>query len=92
LLGADVLACFDQMIDLPGGRLTLDSGELEHPGHAIELEEFMGIPFIPVTVAGWTRWRFPATRHSFAVRTNCEFQRRFQSPSTPMATSGPRLR
>jgi hypothetical protein len=54
LLGADVLGCFDQIIDLPGGRLTLDSGELEHPGHAIELEEFMGIPIIPVTVAGET--------------------------------------
>jgi hypothetical protein len=54
LLGADVFGCFDQIIDLPGGRLTLDSGELEHPGHAIELGEFMGIPIIPVTVAGKT--------------------------------------
>jgi hypothetical protein len=54
LLGADVLGCFDQIIDLPGGRLTLDAGELEHPGHAIELEEFMGIPILPVTVAGET--------------------------------------
>jgi len=54
LLGADVLGCFDQIIDLSGGRLTLDSGELEHPGHAIELEEFMGIPIIPVMIAGET--------------------------------------
>jgi hypothetical protein len=52
LLGADVLSAFDQVIDLPGGRLILSSDELEHSGERLELDEFMGIPIISATVSG----------------------------------------
>ena len=52
LLGADVLGSFDQVIDLPGGRLTIATEELDHSGHAVELDDFMGIPIISATVAG----------------------------------------
>ncbi len=52
LLGADVLGAFDQIIDLPGGCLTLSVDELEHPGERLELDEFMGIPILSVTVSG----------------------------------------
>jgi hypothetical protein len=52
LLGADVLSAFDQVIDLPGGRLILSLDELGHSGERLELDEFMGIPIIAVTVSG----------------------------------------
>ncbi len=54
LLGADVLGAFDQLIDLPGGNLTLSTGELSHSGESLKLEEFMGIPIVSAMVAGET--------------------------------------
>jgi hypothetical protein len=51
LLGADILGTFDQIIDLPNARLTLAEEDLEHRGHLIRLDDFMGIPIISATVA-----------------------------------------
>ena len=52
LLGADVLGAFDQIIDVPAGRLTLSTEPIEHSGNAVVLEEFMGIPIISPSVNG----------------------------------------
>jgi hypothetical protein len=54
LLGADVLGEFDQIIDLPGGCLTLSTEDLEHPGQTLEIEAFMDIPILSAAVAGET--------------------------------------
>jgi hypothetical protein len=52
LLGADVLSAFDQILDVPGGCLTLSTDELEHSGETLLIEDFMGIPILSVNVAG----------------------------------------
>ena len=50
LLGADVLGEFDHLFDLPNETLTLSSEELDHDGHRIPMELFMGIPVLNAQV------------------------------------------
>lgn len=52
LLGADVLGCFDHLVDCPGGRLSVSREELAHSGHLVPLEEFMGIPIVSTEISG----------------------------------------
>jgi hypothetical protein len=52
LLGADLLGCFDHILDLKGGKLTVSTAELSHGGRSIHLDEFMGIPIVTATVGG----------------------------------------
>ena len=52
LLGADVLGRFDVVLDVPAGTITLSTGTLEHAGREIPLRAFMGIPIVPVRIAG----------------------------------------
>lgn len=52
LLGADVLGRFDLVFDIASARLTVTTGELEHGGTVVELDEFMGIPIVTARVGG----------------------------------------
>lgn len=52
LLGVDVLGRFDHLFDVPGGSLTLSTTELSVDGQDVPLEEWMGIPIVPVRVRG----------------------------------------
>lgn len=52
LLGADVINCFDSLIDIPQKRIIMSSGELDHDGVRVPLEEFMGIPIVTVSIGG----------------------------------------
>ena len=48
LIGADVLSRFDNVFDLPGGRLDVSDEPIAHQGRAVHLDEFMGIPILDV--------------------------------------------
>ncbi len=52
LLGGDVLGEFDHLVDVPGGRHVVSAEELDAPGTDLPLDEMMGVPIVPVTVAG----------------------------------------
>lgn len=52
LLGGDVLCSFDMIIDVPGGTLTLTTGDLEPEGEPIPLWEFVGLPIVTARIAG----------------------------------------
>lgn len=53
LLGADILGCFDWILDAPNGNACLSPAEeLRHDGTALEISEFMGIPIVPVEING----------------------------------------
>ena len=52
LLGADVLAKFDFVLDAPNGTATISTAELECAGPTVDLEEFMGIPIVPARIRG----------------------------------------
>lgn len=52
LLGADILGRFDHLIDTAKGSLTVSDSELSHDGHAVHVDEFMGIPIVTAFVAG----------------------------------------
>jgi hypothetical protein len=51
LLGADVLGRFDHIFDTAGGRLIVATGELEHSGTVVELDQLLGIPIVTARVA-----------------------------------------
>ena len=50
LLGVDVLGRFDLILDAAGARLTVSTAELQHSGHSIPLDEFMGIPIVTARI------------------------------------------
>jgi len=52
LLGNDVLGRFDFVLDVPNGRATISTGELEHGGLTVELSEYMGIPIVAARIRG----------------------------------------
>lgn len=52
LLGGDVLNRFDHILDVANGSLTITTAELPQVGHSVPLEEFMGIPIVPVEING----------------------------------------
>ncbi len=52
LVGADLLNRFDLLIDVPGGVVTLSTGELPHGGARLEMREFMGIPLVSARIGG----------------------------------------
>lgn len=52
LLGADVLGCFDHILDAKEGRLTVSTAELSHDGQQVRLDEFMGIPIVMASIGG----------------------------------------
>ena len=50
LLGADVLGRFDHVYDVPGGRLSLSTGELSSDGTTVRLDEVAGIPILTARI------------------------------------------
>ena len=52
LLGADVLNQFNWIFDLAEESVTLSTDTLEMQGIPIQMQEFMGIPIIPISVNG----------------------------------------
>lgn len=56
LIGADILGRFDQILDVPGGTLTLSAAELNHDGQTVHLDDCMGIPIVTVRIGG-RDWR-----------------------------------
>jgi hypothetical protein len=50
LLGADVLDCFDSIIDTAAGSLVVSTGELSHDGQPVSLDDFMGIPIVTARI------------------------------------------
>ena len=52
LLGTDVLNNFDFLLDLPSETATISSGEIEHVGSHLNLNEFMGIPIVTARICG----------------------------------------
>ena len=54
LLGADVLAELDWILDLRGGAARASAGELVHAGTSVSLENFMGIPIVEARVGAET--------------------------------------
>lgn len=52
LLGADVLGRFDLLFDAVRSTLGLSTGELEHRGQTVPLEQFMGIPILAARIGG----------------------------------------
>ena len=52
LLGTDVLNNFDFLLDLPSETATISSGEIEHVGSSLNLNEFMGIPIVTACISG----------------------------------------
>lgn len=52
LLGADVLASFDLIFDLPNSKLVAAVEEIEWNGQAVDLHLFMGIPIVTVKIRG----------------------------------------
>lgn len=52
LLGADILGCFDHIIDCSNGALTISTAELPHSGQSVHLDEFMGIPIVTARIGG----------------------------------------
>lgn len=52
LLGADILAQFDALFDLPKQRLRLSDAPLTLAGHRVSLEQFQSVPIIGVGIAG----------------------------------------
>lgn len=55
LLGMDVLGNFDIVLDVPNGEVTVSQDELAFEGSRVELEDFLGIPIVPVHVGGSQR-------------------------------------
>jgi hypothetical protein len=52
LLGADVLNCFDHILDTKAARLTISTTELSHDGQCVHMDEFMGITIVTARVCG----------------------------------------
>ena len=50
LLGADILNRFDYIFDIQGGRVSVASQQLQHPGTTVDLEQFMGIPIVTARI------------------------------------------
>jgi len=58
LLGTDILNRFDLLLEVEHERLTISDSELPLEGHALPLEQFMGIPIVSAQVAGQTHRMF----------------------------------
>jgi len=52
LLGADILGCFDHIIDCTKGTLSISTDELVYSGQMLRLSEFMSIPIITAQIGG----------------------------------------
>jgi hypothetical protein len=52
LLGADVLAGFDFVLDAPNGTVMISTNELEYGGLTVHLDTFMGIPIVSTRIRG----------------------------------------
>ena len=52
LLGADLLRNYDVRIDLEKGELELSEADLALPAPVIAVEDFQGVPIVPVRVDG----------------------------------------
>jgi hypothetical protein len=50
LLGGDILNRFDYIFDIQGGRVSVASQQLQHPGTTVDLEQFMGIPIVTARI------------------------------------------
>ena len=50
LLGADILECFDHILDCATGTLSVSTTELPHSGKRLSLSEFMGIPILTARI------------------------------------------
>lgn len=51
LIGADIHSKLDHLLDVPGGTVTISTGDLEHTGETLPLSDFMGIPILTVRIA-----------------------------------------
>ena len=52
LLGADILGCFDHILDCANGTLSISTDELLHNGQEFRLSMLMGIPILTVQISG----------------------------------------
>ena len=52
IIGVDILNRFDVLFDVPQGRLTLATEQLDCAGNRIAMDQVQGIPVIPVTING----------------------------------------
>jgi len=52
LIGADILARFDHLLDVSNAAVTMSTERLEHTGTALPLSTFMGIPVVTARIAG----------------------------------------
>lgn len=52
LIGADIINNFDHIFDQAKSKLILSVDQLSHPGSAIKLSDFMGIPIVEVIIEG----------------------------------------
>ncbi|RMD82956.1 MAG: hypothetical protein D6820_02945 [Lentisphaerae bacterium] len=50
LLGMDILARFDHLMDIPGQTITISSAELSHPGDPVALEYISGVPVVTANI------------------------------------------
>jgi hypothetical protein len=51
VLGMDLLCHFDILIDVQAGQIAFSEDPLDFPGEGIEIETFMGIPTIEVSIS-----------------------------------------
>ncbi len=52
LIGADIISRFDLIIDVPAGIIEFETDAGEYHGRQINVAHYMGIPVIPVQMAG----------------------------------------
>ena len=52
LIGADILGKFDHLLDVPSGKITISTGNLEHTGNTLPVSDFMGIPILTARISG----------------------------------------
>lgn len=52
LLGADILNGFDQLFDLPDGRIRFSKKEFSFEGQSLPMEYFRGVPIVKALIGG----------------------------------------